>query len=317
MIAELLVAAGLAVQGFAAGEASAAAGAPPQFSRTQDLVYGRPDGTALTMDEFVPEGGGNGKVILVMVSGGWYSSHEAIDAKSPTSIIRAMLGHGYKVYAVVHRSSPRFTIEEAVADVQRAVRFVREREARGGRSSVSIGVTGGSAGGHLSLMLGTCGDDGLTTSAQSLERRPSRVQAVACYFPPTDFLNYGDTHVDVRDTTVGKYFPPSFDFQRQETSPTRMGKVQGRFTDVSWGEATEILKQVSPANHVSPDDAPALIIHGDADTLVPLQQSKLMVEKLKAAGVEASLIIKPAAGHGWAGMEQENEKLAEWFDDHL
>ena len=56
---------------------------------------------------------------------------------------------------------------------------------------------------------------------------------------------------------------------------------------------------------MTPDDPPTLIIHGDADKLVPLQQSELFMEKLKKAGVEAKLVVKKGAGHGWPGMEKD------------
>ena len=67
----------------------------------------------------------------------------------------------------------------------------------------------------------------------------------------------------------------------------------------------EIARQISPVSHVSPDDPPTLIIHGDQDRLVPLQQSELIVEKLKKAGVETNLVVKKGAGHGWLGLDKD------------
>ena len=79
----------------------------------------------------------------------------------------------------------------------------------------------------------------------------------------------------------------------------------------------EITRQISPITHVSPDDPPTLIIHGDADVLVPLQQSESFVEKLKSAGVPAKLVVKKRAGHGWLGIDKDIELLADWFDHYL
>lgn len=288
-----------------------------EAQRTRDLVYSRPDGTALTMDEFVPEEP-NGNVVMVVVSGGWYSSYDAIDGAFRAGSIDKLLEGGYKVYAVVHRSSPRFTIEDAVADITRAVRFVRHREKQDGRTTVSIGITGASAGGHLSLMAGMTGDDGDTAANDPVEQESSRVQAVACFYPPTDFLNYGEPGVNVLETTVGKNFPASFDFQRQEEDPVRPERLRGKFNDVvDAGELRKILQEVSPVTHVTPDDAPSLIVHGDADALVPWQQSELMVKALEKAGVEAKLVTKPGEKHGWKGQVEEVAQFVEWFDKHL
>ena len=68
---------------------------------------------------------------------------------------------------------------------------------------------------------------------------------------------------------------------------------------------------------MTPDDPPTLIIHGDADTLVPLQQSELIKEKLAKAGVETKLVVRRGAGHGWPGLEKDLSQFADWFDAHL
>ena len=63
--------------------------------------------------------------------------------------------------------------------------------------------------------------------------------------------------------------------------------------------------------------APTLIIHGDADKLVPIQQAEIFVNKSKEAGAVAKLVTKPGAAHGWAGMEADWKAIADWFDEHL
>ena len=68
---------------------------------------------------------------------------------------------------------------------------------------------------------------------------------------------------------------------------------------------------------VTADDAPAYIMHGDKDETVPLQQSQLMVQKLKAAGVPVELSVKAGAGHGWKGMNDDEKEFIKWFDKYL
>jgi dipeptidyl aminopeptidase/acylaminoacyl peptidase len=79
----------------------------------------------------------------------------------------------------------------------------------------------------------------------------------------------------------------------------------------------ELARKISPITHVSPDDPPTLIIHGDADNLVPIAQAQAIIAKLKEAGVPAELIVKRGAGHGWPGIEKDVSSLADWFDRYL
>ena len=92
---------------------------------------------------------------------------------------------------VVHGSQPKFTIPEAIQDIHRAVRFIRHNAAEWGVDPNHLGITGGSAGGHLSLILGTQGGPGAPDAKDPIDRESSAVQAVACFYPPSDFLNYG------------------------------------------------------------------------------------------------------------------------------
>ena len=60
-----------------------------------------------------------------------------------------------------------------------------------------------------------------------------------------------------------------------------------------------------------------LIIHGDADKLVPIQQAELFIDKLKSAGVEAKLVVKTGEAHGWKDLHKDMATIADWFDAHL
>src|SRR5216110_2793716 len=129
-----------------AGAAATESQAQTGFRRIEDVIYSRKFGTALTLDVFQPEQP-NGCAILFMVSGGFFSSHDAINA----GFYRALLERGYTVFAVVHGSQPRFIIPEIEQDIHRAVRFVRHNASKYGVRPDKFGITGASAGGHLSL----------------------------------------------------------------------------------------------------------------------------------------------------------------------
>ncbi|MDG3004547.1 alpha/beta hydrolase [Paludisphaera mucosa] len=287
--------------------AAAVAEEAPNYTRTEDVVYGRKHGMALTMDVFTPKAGANGAGIVWMVSGGWYSAHEAINAGS----IAEFLKRGYTVFAVVHGSQPKFTIPEVVEDVNRAVRYIRFHAADYHVDPNRLGVTGASAGGHLSLMLGTAGALGNPIAKDLVDRDSSRVQAVACYFPPTDFFNYGKPGENALGRGVLQGFKAPFDFNALDPKD----KVYRPIADEGMRDA--IGRQICPITHVSADDPPTLIIHGDADQLVPIQQAESIVEKLKEKGVEAKLVVKKGASHGWPDMAKDNVVLADWFDEHL
>jgi acetyl esterase/lipase len=107
------------------------------------------------------------------------------------NLARAFTDRGYTVFQVVHGSQPKFTIPEVLDDMHRAVRFIRTNAKKYNIDPDKLGIAGGSAGGHLSLMQGCAPKDGNPKPADPVERQPSRVAAVACFFPPTDFLNYG------------------------------------------------------------------------------------------------------------------------------
>jgi acetyl esterase/lipase len=278
-----------------------------EFSRREDVVYGRKYGTALTMDILTPKVNPNGAALVWVVSGGWFSAHEAINP----SFVQELLKRGYTVFAVVHGSQPRFTIPEIVADMNRAVRFIRYHAAEYHIDPDRIGITGASAGGHLSLMQGTAGNDGDPKAKDPVDRTSSRVQAVACFFPPTDFLNYGKPGENALGRGILAGFKAPFDFHEQDPDK----KIFRPITDEA--RVLEIGRSICPANHVSPDDPPTLIIHGDADVLVPIQQAELILEKLKKAGVEGKLVVKKGASHGWPDLLKDMTIIADCFDGHL
>ena len=278
------------------------------YTRQEDVIYARKYGTALTLDVFQPKANAKGIGIIFVVSGGWFSEHSG-DGK--VGRFAGLLDRGYTVFSVVHGSNPKFTIPEVLEDMNRAVRFIRFHAKDYAIDPGQLGITGGSAGGHLSLMQGTAGDLGNPNAKDPIDRVSSRVQAVACFFPPTDFLNYGKPGENAIGRGILWNFAGAFDF-REYDPDFRMLKP---ITDEE--KIREIGRRISPINHVTPDDPPMLIFHGDKDWLVPMQQSETFVEKMKAAGVEAKLVVKPGAEHGWPDMSAESAAIADWFDAHL
>src|ERR1700722_2814819 len=218
------------------------------FTRIEDVIYARKYGTALTMDVFQPAKP-NGIGILWMVSGGFFSAHENINPGA----YQPLLERGYTVVAVVDGSQPKYTITEIERDIHRAVRFVRHNSAKYNVDPNHLGITGGSAGGHLSLTIGTQGGPGDPGAKDPVDRESSAVQCVACFYPPTDFLNWSKAGDD------GVGFGPTV-------------KHQAAFGPRSYSseDRKQLGQEISPIYFVRARMAPALVMHGDADTEVPL-----------------------------------------------
>ena len=251
-----------------------------------DIVYGHKHGMALTMDVFQP-GEGNGVGILFMISGGWNSKW--VPPRQAVSMFEPLLVKGFTVFAVRHGSSPKFLVPEIVEDVRRSVRFVRLRAERFGIDPNRLGVCGASAGGHLALMLATTADEGDAKARDEISRTSSRVAAVVAFFPPTDLRPLVKA-----DSPYPAQFP-ALKFDPNEADA------------------------VSPLLHVTADDPPALLIHGDKDTLVPILHSEKMSEALKDKDVACELLVIEGAGHGFRGEDAKRSADAwvAWFEKHL
>jgi acetyl esterase/lipase len=154
--------------------------------RIRDVVYQKQGGVAFTLDVFKPAKP-NGITVIHLVSGGWVSDHSGINP----SLAQAANAAGYTMVQVVHGAQPRFKVPEIVGQVQRAIRYLRANASQFGIDPDRIGLTGGSAGGHLALMVGALHADGNPNALDPVERFPARVGAIGVFFPPTDFTNYG------------------------------------------------------------------------------------------------------------------------------
>jgi acetyl esterase/lipase len=265
------------------------------YTRMEDVIYARKFGTALTLDVFKPEKA-NGAGVILIVSGGFYSSHDGINP----SYFKVFLDRGYTVFAVVHGSQPRFIIPEIMQDIHRAVRFIRHNAAQYGVDPNKLGATGASAGGHLTLTLATQGGPGKEADKDPVERESSAVQAAACFFPPVDFLNWGKPGDDAVGIGTLAAFKPAFG-PRSDTAEGRQA----------------LSREISPLDFVRSNQPPTLIIHGEADRLVPIYQAQIYQKKAQDMGNVVKLEVRPGKDHGWPGIEKDMEVFANWFDEQL
>lgn len=278
----------------------------------QEIIYGRKDGMALTLIHIQPRVKANKKAIIKLVSGNWVSGTTHLKFYVDGTI--PLLKRGYTVFLVMHGSQPRYAIPDQVADVMRATRFIRYNAKKLDIDPKQIGITGNSSGGNLSLLVATSEDKIDTSAKDPIDRISARVQAAAVFYPPTDFLNWGTKGASIA----------------ANEGMLRLARVSGAFDFRNWNEREtlymavkdstdklNIYKKVSPITSVSSDDPPVMIVHGDNDRVVPLQQSQSIIARFNEMKVPNQLIIKKGAGHGWKDQEVETELFADWFDTYL
>jgi acetyl esterase/lipase len=288
------------------------AGQPPKDIPGKEIIYGRKDGMALTMIMLSPKVSGNGKAIVNLVSGAWYSRTEWIPdyiRKSET-----LLQRGYTVFLVMPSGRPRFSIPDGIADAKRSIRFVRYHAAEYNIDPAHIGITGTSSGGQLSLAVATDDDIQDTESMDPVDRVSSRVQAAACFYPPTDFLHWGSVEVDPKNKYVLDEADVYAAFEFREWDPAH--KNYRLITDQQ--KIVGIYKSISPIYQVSSDDPPVLIAHGTADLVVPFSQSEKFMEKLRQSHITCELLVKEGGRHGgWNNEYIYQKSFADWFDKYL
>jgi acetyl esterase/lipase len=248
-----------------------------------DVIYGHHDGMALVYDVIKPDNA-NGSAVLYMVSGGWVSRWAAPETR--VAQFRPLLDQGITVIPVHHGSAPRFKVPEAHADVKRALRHISLNATSYGLDASRLGVFGGSAGGHLSLMLGLNGDDGDAAAADPVLRGASRIKVVVAYYPPSD----------IRPITGPSERFPALDFPAAQAAA------------------------ISPILFADGKDPATLIVHGDADELVNISSGKAMYEALKKAGAKTEFVVIKGGDHGFSNTEHRAEAgraMAKWFKENL
>jgi acetyl esterase/lipase len=286
----------------AATARAADADAPDEKSSTvkieEAVPYREVDGRKLELDIAYPaDNSQKHPAILFIHGGGWRGGNRQIYRRA----IEEAAGRGYVAATVTYRLTEpdkdgraAHPFPAAVHDVKAAVRYLRENAERYGIDAERIGATGGSAGGHLSLMLGvTDEDDGLEGKTDA-DDPGTRVQAVVNVFGPTDMAHL---HATSRGAAP----------------------IVATFLAGTPDNAADAYRQSSPITHVTKDDPPTLTIHGTADTLVPPDQAELFDQAMKKAGATHELLLLEGQGHGFRGEAntQANEAMYRFFDKHL
>jgi acetyl esterase/lipase len=273
-----------------------------KYRAVEDIVYGQKDGLGLTMDVLIPETKPKNIGVIFIISGSWKSRKNATleeeEKQRRQHWAQGLLNGGYTLFLVRHGSTPRYYIPEMVADIRRSVRFVRFHAKDYGIDPNHIGISGASSGGHLALMAALTSDDGKADAKDPVDRVSSRVQAVVAWFPPTDLVNFGG------EAAYKKY---------GALRPTLYQEMFGKVTDL---EAQ--LKSISPIYFVTQDSPPLLLIHGDADKTVPIQQSQTLKAKYEELKRPVQLIVQPGGPHTyWLGIEKNYPSIWECFDKYL
>ena len=294
-----------------------------EFKLTRDVIYGRKYGTCLTLDVLQPLKEANGGALLEINNGDFISAPKHYGSRLFPHTL-TVLNSGYTVIYVTPSGTPKHSIPEVLADVQRAVRFVRYNAKRLNLNPDRLGVMGSSSGGYLAQMVGLWNEpvpmfppasDPTSTLAKTdpVEGESSRVQAVISYFGPTDWLNYGQP-----GKTIFEHELPAlrshhgvFDLFQFDSQHFGFNKIADRDRQL------QELKRLSPVNLVGRSAAPTLLFHGDKDENVPLEQAEKMHAALTKAGVLAELVVKRGEGHGWSDNPEDSAKIVDWLNRHL
>jgi acetyl esterase/lipase len=282
------------------------AGAQPAPGRTKDVIYGRRDGHALTMDVNVPRKP-NGAGVILCISAGFESTPEFMGL-AQFLIVPHFTNRGYTVFSVLHSSQPRYTVPEILDDMHRAVRFIKANAKEYGVKPEKLGIAGASSGGHLSLMMGCAWREGNPKAADEVEQESSKVAAVACFFPVTDFVEFDAEELPA----VRKPFRTLFDIRRLDPATNKLERITA-------AERREIGRSCSPV-YCARDKkncTPTFIIHGDADDLVPVHQTRFLFDVMKECGAACEIDIIPGMGHDPKKALELMPRLIDWLDKQL
>jgi len=278
---------------------------PPSSSARieKNQVYGMYSGLALLMDVHYPEKP-NGYGILYISGSGWTAPLDLNalplkDNAQTAMYVKPLVEAGYTVFAINHRAAPRFHYPSPVEDAQRAVRYVRYNARRFGIRPDRIGASGGSSGGHLVSLLGVLDGKGMPTDADSVNRESCKVQCIVARATPFNLM---------LSSSNASPHPPIMEYPLISTDTISV--------------TYKTYREASPLFHVTNDDPPFLLVHGDADKTVPFKNSELMEHALQKVGVSVKLINIPGGGHGPAFPGAKNppdyrSEMTRWFDTYL
>jgi acetyl esterase/lipase len=241
---------------------------PDDVEAKRDVEYGVANDVSLKLDVYKPKKPPQGLMpAVVWIHGGGWRQGDKNNAQNAIAAAK----RGFFAVSINYRLSGEAAFPAAIEDCKGAIRWVRANAKENGVDPDRIGVWGSSAGGHLALLAG-CADESAGLEGKSgYAKVSSRVQAVCSWFGPSDFSKAGSVARDPVALFLGG---------------TKEDKA-------------EVYKLASPVTHASKDDPPVLMIHGDKDTTVKLEQSEIMLKALKEAGGSAELVVVKNAGHSW------------------
>ena len=269
-------------------QAARAMPVPAGVQAHRDLEYAKAGEMPLRLDLYVPAKADGPLPLVVFVHGGGWRGGDKRNCRA-----LPLTAHGYAAASVNYRLSGEAAFPAQIYDCKAAIRWLRANAVKYNLDPDRIGVWGTSAGGHLVALLGTSGGVKAAEGALGCNDQSSRVQAVCDWFGPTDLADLGGRNL--------RGFP---------TNPVTL---------LLGGPASEkknLADLANPITHVSKDDPPFLIMHGDRDPLVPVSQSQALHDALTRAGVSSTLKIIEGAGHGFAGAPHD-EMVRAFFDRHL
>jgi acetyl esterase/lipase len=256
-----------------------------------DIEYGNPDGQHLQLDMARPRAGDGPFPAVVCIHGGGF---RAGSRKGYDDLCVRLAEQGYVAVTVSYRLAPKYPFPAAIHDTKAAVRWLRAHAKMYKIDPDRIGVTGGSAGGHLAQFLGVTADVKQFEGDGGNADQSSRVACVVNFYGPSDFTKSYGKSVDAA-----------------QVLPLWLGG------DLDKARQKHI--QASPLNWVTPNAAPTLCIHGTEDKYVAHEQAVWIIDRLKAAGVEAELLTLEGAGHGFKGKDAATAEkaLVAFLDKHL
>jgi acetyl esterase/lipase len=267
----------------------------PAGSRTfRNLEYIPGGHERQKLDLFLPDQTNQPLPLIIWVHGGAWQA----GSKDNCPALR-LVAQGYAVASINYRLSQHAVFPAQIEDCKAAVRWLRAHAKEYSLDPNHFGAWGSSAGGHLVALLGTTGDTQEFDRGSNLEFS-SRVQAVVNFFGPAEL------------TRMGEQSGPNsrMDHNAADSPESKLigGAVQ---------QNKEKAAKASPISYVSKSDPPMLLVHGDADPVVPHQQSEALHAALKKAGVETTLRIVKGAGHGNGFGPDVQALVARFFELHL
>lgn len=248
----------------------------------RDLEYANVDGQSLRLDLYLPPKSEANPPLLVWIhGGGWTKGSKS--GINPTFL--RLTGEGYAAASIDYRLDGLISHPKQIHDCKGAIRWLRANAEKYGYDTTRIGVGGGSAGGHLVLLLGfSDGIKELEGEVGGNVDESSKVHAVVDLFGPAALELFAEKSVRFRS-----------------------------------GKAAELLKSASPVSYLSNNDPPILVFHGDKDQTVPLSQSEYLHKKCQEMGLESSLHIIEGAAHGGPEFSDpaHYELVKDFFARHI